>query len=151
MKNHAPAGIQVGFDQPPNGLINLPYFAVAAGYRPCFSRFRSGALPKLGSFIMVDSYDHEEHPRVSSAQVKHYEAALRSSSHYRVVKLVRYVPTFLGLDFPIDRSPHDWRYPSHVITVYRRDGGRAQAGISCQGSSPAAVGALHQKASQRQG
>ncbi|HLJ69037.1 MAG TPA: hypothetical protein VKX16_16920, partial [Chloroflexota bacterium] len=45
---------------------------------------------------------------------------LARGRRYRLLARVHYTPTFLGLRFPIDASPHDWRYPSHEILVYQR-------------------------------
>lgn len=120
LQRRGPAGTDVVFDQLPNGLINLPYYFAAAGYRPCFSLFRPAALSNQARYVATDNYDLEEHPRITQAAVNSFHHVLQNSGSYRLLLRVHHVPTFLGMTFSIDGSPHDWRYPSHVITVYAK-------------------------------
>ncbi len=138
------AGTAVVFDQLPNGLINLPYFFTAAGYRPCFSLFRLAALANPARYVATDNYDLEEHPRITQAVVNSYHSMLQNNQHYRLILRVHHVPTFLGISFSIDGSPHDWRYPSHVIAVYAKAPAPAETTTrSCFPSLAAAHNALY--------
>jgi hypothetical protein len=120
LEHRAPTFSDVAFDQLPNGLINLPYFFTTAGYHPCFSEFQPGALLNPARYVVTDNYDLEEHPRITQAAVDRFHRALQHDSKYRLVLQVHHIPTFLGASFSIDGSPHDWRYPSHVIAVYEK-------------------------------
>ena len=115
-----PVGTAVVFDQLPNGLINVPYYFTAAGYSPCFSLFRPAALSNPARYVVTDNYDQEEHPRIAQATVNSFRHVLQHNARYRLILQIHHVPTFLGLTFSIDGSPHDWRYPSHVIAVYQK-------------------------------
>jgi 4-amino-4-deoxy-L-arabinose transferase-like glycosyltransferase len=117
--HHAATGSRIAFETLPNGLTNLAYFVSSAGYRPCFSQFHAGRIGDDVSLVATDDYQLEEHPRATADQVLAFRRALRQSNAFQKVAQVRYVPTFLGMSFPIDSSPHDWRYPSHEITLYR--------------------------------
>jgi hypothetical protein len=120
LERRGPVGTDVEFDQLPNGLINLPYFFSVAGYRPCFSLFRPAALSNPAPYIVTDNYDLEEHPRITQATVNSFHHVMQHDARYRLLLQVHHVPTFLGVTFSIDGSPHDWRYPSHVIAVYQK-------------------------------
>jgi hypothetical protein len=116
---HAPPGSAIAFEQLPNGLINLPYFVTSDGFRPCIARFRAGSLRGPALFVMTDSYGLEEHPRIDASLVQDYQYALDHDPAYLPVLRIHYVPTFLGIAFPIDGAPHDWRYMDHDIKIYR--------------------------------
>jgi hypothetical protein len=120
LQQRGPTGTSVVFDQLPNGLINVPYYFAAAGYTPCFSLFQPAALSNPARFIVTDNYDLEEHPRIGQAKVDSFHRLLEQDARYRLVLQIHHVPTFLGITFSIDGSPHDWRYPSHVIAVYQK-------------------------------
>jgi hypothetical protein len=128
IEQRAPAFSEVAFDQLPNGLINLPYYFTAAGYQPCFSLFQPKALSNPARYVVTDSYDREEHPRITQAAVNTFQRALQHNPNYHLVLQVHHVPTFLGASFSIDGSPHDWRYPSHTIAVYEKQPVRSQSG-----------------------
>jgi hypothetical protein len=91
---------------------------------------------------MVDSYDLEEHPRVSDAQVLAFRQTLTSDRSIRLVHRVDPVPSIFGITFPIADSPHDWRYPGHVISIYRESGPLATPAPACFSSVEAAAAAL---------
>ncbi len=119
LRAHVAAGTQIAFQSLPDGVINLPYFVSAAGYRPCFSLYRPARLAGPMQYLLVDSYGLEEHSLFSDNQVSRYFRSLKENRSYRVVAVIHYVPTFLGFRFPLDGSPHDWRYAAHNITIYR--------------------------------
>ena len=79
----------------PNGLVNLPYFATAAGLKSCNVSFQE-ARTRRARYVLSDSYVAEEHPRVPSAEVSKYWHQSTSDPRFRVVLDVTYVPTFLG-------------------------------------------------------
>jgi hypothetical protein len=143
LQGHAPEGSRVSFEELPNGLINAPYFFTQAGFRPCFTQFRAGRLAGAQQYLVLDNYDLEEHPRVRTTQVQNFRAALLRDPAYRLVYRVAPVPAFLGLKFPIAASPHDWRYPAHVISIYRhgKPGGVARG--ACFSSMARATAALY--------
>ncbi|GAC1326789.1 MAG: hypothetical protein NVSMB22_17970 [Chloroflexota bacterium] len=118
-KNVAPRSV-LAFEQLPNGLVNLPYFASNAGYRPCFTQFQPRFARGPIQFVLTDSYALEEHPRIPRADVLHFRAVLHDRLKFRVATRFHNEPQFLGMTFPIDASPHDWRYPSRDITVFER-------------------------------
>jgi hypothetical protein len=69
---------------------------------------------------------------------------LQQDSQYHLLLQVHHVPTFLGWNFSIDGSPHDWRYPSHVIAVYQKVPAASQAAPhSCFPTLAAAQKALY--------
>jgi Dolichyl-phosphate-mannose-protein mannosyltransferase len=144
LRLHAALGSHVAFEQLPNGLLNLPYFISPTGFPPCIARFRTGSLAGQATYVMTDGYGKEEHPRISSLQVKEYQHALQHDRDYKLVHRVSSVPTFLGLAFPIAGAPHDWRYPDHEIKVYlHRSVPRQQTPDFCFPSLPAAIWALY--------
>jgi hypothetical protein len=120
LAQHAPLGSQVEFEELPDGLVNLPVFVTAAGYRPCFAQFSVRRLGGSPAYVIVDNYALEDHEAVSGSVARRFQHVLAHRPDYRIVHRVAYVPTFLGLSFPISGSPHDWRYPDHEITVYSR-------------------------------
>ncbi len=127
LQRRGPSGTAVEFDQLPNGLINVPYYFAAAGYRPCFSLFRPAALVNPARYVVTDNYDLEEHPRITQAAVDSFQQMLKRDGRYQLILEIHHVPSFLGLTFSIDGSPHDWRYPSHVIAIYQKAPTRSQA------------------------
>lgn len=143
LEAHAPRGTLVGFSALPDGVVNLPYFVSAAGYDPCFSLYKRNRLDGPMQYVMVDSYSLEEHSGFSDARVRRFGQALRTASNYRAVERIRYVPTFLGLSFPLDGSPHDWRYAAHEITIYRHTTHGASSAPYCFPSISSAVTALY--------
>jgi len=126
LTQHAPRSSAIAFEELPNGLLNLPYFvvdepAVGDPYPQCYARFNTGTLAGPEKYVLTDDYALEEHPGFSPRIVEQFRNSLTNSSNYRLVKTVHEVPTFLGVQFPIDGSPHDWRYPDHVIRIYRHE------------------------------
>jgi hypothetical protein len=115
---HAPAGSKIGFQEIPDGLLNLPYFVVRNRYQPCFSRFSLARLKGPAKYVVVDSYEKEAHPDVGTAQVEDFLTSLTHVPGYRRVLRIRHVPSLGPLTFSIADSPHDWRYPAHTITIY---------------------------------
>ena len=120
LARHAPLGSQVEFEELPDGLVNLPVFVTAAGYRPCFAQFSTKRLGGSPAYVIVDNYALEDHEAVSGSVARQFQRVLARRPDYRVAQRVAYIPTFLGVTFPIGGSPHDWRYPDHEITVYSR-------------------------------
>jgi hypothetical protein len=115
----SPQGAQIGFEAPVDGLLNLPSFFTAPAYAACYPARRLRDI--LGSkFIMLDNFAVDEFPAASKPDLQRFESNLAHDSGYRLVRTVDYVPTFLGVSFPIAGSPHDWRYPSHAVTIYQR-------------------------------
>ena len=118
LQKHAARHAAVGFEEIPNGLLNLPYFVTDAGFRPCFSTFQTGQLRGPARYFVLDDYALEEHPAVDMSAVEHFRESLQRNAQYRRVFHIQPVPSLFGIDFPIAGSPHDWRYPSHTITVF---------------------------------
>jgi hypothetical protein len=120
--------LRVAYEQLPNGLINLPYYGQQHDFMPCFTQFAPAALAGRQSYLMIDSYDLEEHPRFTDAQVTSFRSALRTAvragAYRKVAEFVR-EPTALGVAFSLAGSPHDWRYPDHDITIFRNMTGAA--------------------------
>lgn len=143
LQKHAPRSAQVGFEELPNGLLNLPYFVTLHGYQPCFSQFKTTELRSPARYILTDEYDLEEHPLVSNQQVRAFRRALSSDRQYRIVLNVHYVPQFLGWTFPIDASPHDWRYVDRNVTIYAHVARDASSGGQCYPTLQAATTALY--------
>lgn len=140
----------VAFEQLPNGLVNLPYFVDGLGPRSCFTGFSTRRLAGA-RYLLLDRYALEEHPRVSSAQVRDFLASVRRTPGYQLVRRIAYTPTFLGLAFPITGSPHDWRYPSHEISIYRIPASVANrpAGSQCYPTVAAAIKVLYPRLLRR--
>jgi len=146
LTQHAPRGSAIAFEERPNGLVNLPYFLVdepTAGepYPQCYTHFNSGTLAGPEEYVLTDDYALEEHPGVSPRAVAQFRTSLTNSTNYRLVKTIHEVPTFLGVQFPIDGSPHDWRYADHVIRIYRHASPANHASY-CYPTLAAAVTAL---------
>jgi hypothetical protein len=113
------SGTAVAYEQLPNGLVNLPYFDPSGVFKPCFSQFDPLRLRGPEKYLLTDSYDLEEHPRFSDQQVKLFRSSLAGDEGFKRALTVHYVPSIFGWQFPIDGSPHDWRYLTHEISVYR--------------------------------
>lgn len=143
LEQHVPTGTEVAFEELPDGLLNLPYFVTAAGYQPCIAQFKISQLQSVAPYIAVDNYDLEEHPRVPQSAVQTFRHALSDSNRFQVVERIDDVPTFLGLRFPIEATPNDWRYAAHTITVYRRVATASSTSSQCFPSLEAASSALH--------
>jgi len=147
LTQHAPRSSAIAFEELPNGLLNLPYFivdepSVDEPYPQCFARFNTGTLAGPEEYVLTDDYALEEHPGFSPRTVAQFRDSLTNSSNYRLVKTIHDVPTFLGVRFPIDGSPHDWRYPDHVIRIYRHASPANHASY-CYPTLAAAVTALY--------
>jgi hypothetical protein len=142
LRAHVGQGQQVGLESLPTGLINVPYFVANAGYRPCFLQFQPARLSGPMNYVVTDDYSLEEHPGSSTGQVLAFLHSLQSSPSYRLVFRSAKAPTFLGLTFPIASSPHDWRYPGRVISIYRRTADPPGAPALCFSSVRAATTAL---------
>jgi Dolichyl-phosphate-mannose-protein mannosyltransferase len=119
LARQVPVNTPVEYEQLPNGLINLPYFGPPGRFRPCFSQFDPHRLRGPQTFLLTDSYDLEEHPRFSDRQVARFRTALVADRSFTLALSIQYTPSILGLQFPIYASPHDWRYPTHDIAVYK--------------------------------
>jgi hypothetical protein len=145
VRQHASAGSYVELEELPDGLVNLPYYVTSAGFRPCFSQFRVAGLHSPAAYVLLDSYAVEEHPRTATSRVRQFEQALAADRAFRRVAVFRSTPSLLGWRFPIDASPHDWRYASHVITVYRNLAPTGYAS-SCFPNLQAAAHALYRPA-----
>jgi len=143
LAQHARLGSQVEFEELPDGLVNLPVFVTAAGYRPCFAQFSTKRLGGSPAYVVVDNYALEDHEAVSGSVARRFQHVLASTPNYRVAHRVAYVPTFLGLSFPIGGSPHDWRYPDHEITVYSRVSSPTSAASYCYQNLQLAVASLY--------
>lgn len=143
LTRHTPPSSLVGFEELPDGVTNLAYFITTDGFSPCIAQFQTAGLRAPAKFEAIDDYELEEHPRIPQTTVDTFQRALSSSHMYRVVHRVHYVPTFLGMRFPIDDSPHDWRYPSHTITVYAHAATSDPAPSYCFSSLVAAQRALY--------
>jgi hypothetical protein len=141
--HHASPGSRVQFEELPNGLINLPYFVARAGFKPCFSEFQIDQLEGPMRYVLTDTYALEEHPIFSQQQVSRYSSALQRDPRYRVAITVHYTPSFLGLKFPIDGSPHDWRYTDRDITVYKHKSPQDSPGAECFPNLRSATAALY--------
>lgn len=131
IQNHLRPGTRVGFEQLPNGLVNLPYFTASRGFVSCFAQFHAARLSGPMRFFASDNYGLEEHPRVPSSSVTQLQMALQNTKSFTRVMYVHLSPTLFGLTFPIDNSPHDWRYMTHAISVYRRNSQNLSAAAPC--------------------
>jgi hypothetical protein len=119
LEEHAAPRAAIGFEEIPNGLLNLPYFVTNAGFRPCFSSFQPANLDSRAQYFVLDNYALEEHPDVALSSVDRFRRSLQSDPQYREVLRLQPEPSWLGMTFAIDGSPHDWRYPARSIIVYR--------------------------------
>lgn len=142
VSQHASAGEYLGFPALPDGLLNLPYYADMAGYRPCIANYQARTIP-AARYILFDTYTMEEHPRASDAEVAAFKHALSAGARYSLATRIRSVPTFLGITFSIAGSPHDWRYASHDILIYARRGAPRLPSPHCFDSLKSASAALY--------
>ncbi|HZU14170.1 MAG TPA: glycosyltransferase family 39 protein [Chloroflexota bacterium] len=142
LQHHAARGSYISFGELPDGLLNLAYYAGDAGYRPCISDFLAQRLRGQADYAAVDSYEWEEHPRIPNARVDAFLSRLPRAPGYRKVAEFETRPAVLGIQFPINNAPHDWRYMDHVIDLYRHlTPGRT--GSECFSSVEAAVRVLY--------
>lgn len=141
--HHAPTGSRIAFDFIPTGLTTLPVLVTREGYRPCFAQFETRQLRTPSVYLVLDAYNAQLHPQVAQSSVDRFLAALHRDATYRLVEDIHYVPTFLGLRFLIDSSPHDWRYPSHEIWIYRHTTAQTLDHPHCYDSLQAAINDLH--------
>jgi hypothetical protein len=56
---------------------------------------------------------------------------------------VHYTPSFLGMTFPLDGSPHDWRYVDRDITVYKHMDPVTSPTAKCFPDLDSAISALY--------
>jgi hypothetical protein len=131
LASHATRGSDIAFEQIPDGLLNLPNFVTVLGYHPCFAQFQGQPLDGPMRYLLLDSYGMEEHPSASNSAVQRFLRQLATRSDYRLRLRITYTPTFLGLTFPIQGSPHDWRYPARVITIYQHVSSGDGDGSNC--------------------
>lgn len=117
LAGHTSAGDRIAFEELPNGLVNTPYYVLSGDLRPCITQFKTARLDSA-DYLLLDSFDLEEHPRVQSETVERFRQGVSADANLTLVKHIDRTPTFLGLRFPIDGSPHDWRYPAHTIDIY---------------------------------
>ena len=119
IESGAPGGTQVAFDSLPDGLVNLPEFFDRSGLRLCYPSYNLNTL--LGApYIVFDQFTLDEQTATSRDALTRFRNQVGNGRTYRLVARIDHVPSFLGLDFPIEASPHDWRYPSHVISIFQR-------------------------------
>jgi hypothetical protein len=143
IESHASPGTAIGFQEIPDGLLNLPYFVAPAGYQPCFSRFSVSRLEGPARYLLTDSYEREAHVLVSSAQVDQFLSTLSRLPGYRMVDRINHVPSLGPLTFPIGASPHDWRYAAHTITIYAHIAPSVNIGNYCFPTLQQAVQVLY--------
>jgi hypothetical protein len=130
---HAARGQNIAFEELPDGLLTMPYF-LRGDLRACFLQQQASRLGGA-NYVLLDSYAREELSSRANAQNDRLRAALAASPDFRQVAVIDDQPTFLGLRFSIAGSPHDWRYPSHRITIFERVTGRAMSSPYCFSSS----------------
>jgi hypothetical protein len=128
---HAPPGSRIAFQEIPDGLLNLPYFVSEHRYQPCFSRFSAARLAGPARYVLVDSYEKEAHPDVTTRQVSSYLRSLARQPGYREAVRIQHVPALGPITFPITASPHDWRYPAHTIAIYAHTSNGKAIGSYC--------------------
>lgn len=139
---HSDPRTPVSYEELPDGLVNLPYF-ISPKTRACFSQYFVSRL-RGARYVLLDSYTPEEQPASVTHSIQRFRLAIERSKSYREAIQVHYVPTFLGLRFPIDDSPHDWRYPAHEITVYENMDLPDTAEGACFGTLAEAHDALYE-------
>jgi hypothetical protein len=114
---HVARRSEMAFEQVPDGLVNLPIFMAAAGVRECFAD--PARISLIGTpYIALDDFTLDEVAPGNGDDLPKFRAAVEDGSRYRLAYNAHDTPTFLGMTFPIDGSPHDWRYPSHHVAVY---------------------------------
>jgi hypothetical protein len=148
VNTHARAGQTVAFEEIPDGLLTMPWF-LRRDLPACFLQQQPARLASA-DFVLLDSYTREELTARENAQNERLAAALATSPDFRRVAVIDDQPTFLGLDFPIAGSPHDWRYPAHQITIYHRVAGTTASSRYCFTDLHKAAKALYLPPSKRQ-
>lgn len=143
LQQNVPRHSWLAFEQLPNGLINLPYFASEVGYHPCFTQFQPRFARGPIQYVLTDGYALDEHPRIPEEDVQNFRATLDNPSLFRVAERIHYEPNFFGITFPIDNSPHDWRYTSRDITVFQRVARPSPGPALCYQNVAQAVAALY--------
>jgi hypothetical protein len=139
---HLSPNADIGFEELPDGVLNLPYFLAGAGFRPCFSQPSRMAL--VGTpYIALDDYTLDEELPGSAADLLKFRAVVSHGSTYRLAYEVHYTPSFLGMSFPIDSSPHDWRYASHHVMLYKLSANQQPDQSDCFRTIGAAVKKLY--------
>jgi Dolichyl-phosphate-mannose-protein mannosyltransferase len=139
---HLPPHADIGFEELPDGVLNLPYFMAGAGFRTCFSQ--PSRLALVGTpYIALDDYTLDEELPGSAAELTKFRAVVSHGSTYRLAYDVHYTPSFLGMTFPIDGSPHDWRYASHHVTLYELRANQQPDPRDCFSTIAAAVKKLY--------
>lgn len=116
---HIPRSQTLTYEQKPDGLMDMPYFTAPRGYRSCYVNFSLRHACAPGGVVVTDAYDIEDHPDASTQAVMHFTAALSCRSLFTRLYQASPQPSAFGLTFSLTGSPHDWRYPAHVIAVYR--------------------------------
>jgi hypothetical protein len=144
---HARPGQTVAFEEIPDGLLTMPYF-LRGDLLACFLQERPGRLSSA-DYVLLDSYAREELSESANSRNQQLAARLLGSPKFREVEVLDDQPTFLGMRFPIGGSPHDWRYPAHRITIYRRIAGDATSSAYCFTSLQRAAKALYIPPAQR--
>ncbi|GAC1407391.1 MAG: hypothetical protein NVSMB52_20640 [Chloroflexota bacterium] len=139
-----PTHSDLEFEILPTGLTNLPYFVTPRSHRQCFSRFAEHTSIRTGAFLALDEYSLEDHPHISQVKADKFVASLRARGQGQLVFHVSLRPSFLGLAVPLEGTPHDWRYPSHEITIYKMHAPLASTKPQvCFKDIPAALKALY--------
>jgi hypothetical protein len=133
----AAPGQGVAFEELPDGILTMPYF-LRGNLRACFLQQQITRL-NGAHYVLLDSYAREELSSHANAENEQLRASLAASPDFRKVAMIDDQPTFLGLRFPIGGSPHDWRYPSHQITIYERIAGAAVPSPYCFSSTSASL------------
>jgi hypothetical protein len=114
---HVAPQSEIAFEQPADGLVNLPVFLADVDVRQCFAEPIRMSL--MGTpYVALDDFALDEDVSGNGDDLTRFRAAVMDGGRYRLVYDAHYTPTFLGLSFPIDGSPHDWRYPSHHVALY---------------------------------
>jgi hypothetical protein len=111
-------GAQIAFEAPADGLLNLPYFFTGSAVQACSSAGNLGSLSGV-EYLAFDQFASDEVSPAGRPALLRFRESIATGGRYALVVHVNYIPTFLGFTFPIAGSPHDWRYPSHEITIFR--------------------------------
>lgn len=143
IRANAPAGSRIGFQEIPNGLLNLPYFVVRQRYEPCFSRFSVKRLNGPARYLAVDNYELEAHPDVATSQVEYFLSSLQRRPGYRLAARISHTPKLGPVTFSLAHSPHDWRYVAHTISIYAHVAPGTNVGDYCFPTLPEAVKVLY--------
>lgn len=118
LRAHARPGARVEFASWPDGVVDLPYYVQDAGFQTCYANFNPRAL--IGArYALLDRYSLEDHTGATEAQARTFRQRVVSSSRFRLVDRLAPAPHLLWFRFPLAASPHDWRYPDHVVSIYQ--------------------------------